>query len=171
MSTNYEPGTVAVATVRGVENVRVMKTVNDAVWCTPKVVQDGGFGGFYHDEGTHVTDVRPLVVLDLDAPEVEKLRYALTRWAEWTSFVPEQKAITRLLDQIEAQTKPPKPEEPTGLGAVVRDREGHPWTRIYGGPGKGPAWHCDDARGKDQWATYNELDVVEKLSDGWSENA
>ena len=34
-----------------------------------------------------------------------------------------------IADQIEAQTKPPKPAEPTGLGAVVEDAEGVRWVR------------------------------------------
>jgi len=34
-----------------------------------------------------------------------------------------------IIGQIEAQTKPPKPAEPTGLGAVVEDADGMRWVQ------------------------------------------
>ena len=41
---------------------------------------------------------------------------------------------TELADQIEAQTKPPRIPEPTGLGAVVEDEGGNQWVRMGDGP-------------------------------------
>lgn len=111
--TKYAAGTVAVATVRGVPNVRVMLAVPGSAmpWIGNA---DDGRGTYWHTD-QQVTDVRPLVVLDLAAPAyggaarvVEALRRCPTR----------DSVSLALADQIEAQTKPPAPRFP--LGAKVR---------------------------------------------------
>ena len=69
-----------------------------------------------------------------------------------------------IADQIEAQTKPPKPAEPTGLGAVVEDAEGVRWVR------KGSTTHGEDWTRQigDAWTgnPWNRIDVVRVLSEG-----
>jgi hypothetical protein len=113
MST-YEPGTVAVATVRGVPNVRVFR--GEGFWRT--AVECGG-NVTHHDFNDGVTDVRPLVVLDLDA--------ALDHMGGGMSDLPDVLKdmrrgggifADRIADQIEQQTKPLRIPEP-GLWGVV----------------------------------------------------
>jgi hypothetical protein len=106
MST-YEPGQVAVATVRGVPNVRVLRSGGDreAFWIAPTRT----CGDRYHAD-SDVTDIRPLVVLDLDD----------FAWAAKVLRHPMVKALgtrTRIAEQIEEQTKPRIPEP--GLWGVV----------------------------------------------------
>jgi hypothetical protein len=119
MST-YEPGTVAVATVRGVPNVRVIRDDRKEAWLSGATID----GFQWHLERTHVTDVRPLIVLDIKAanpdanPEVAlaNLLGALNRGT----------IVCRgAARQIEQQTKPPRIPEP-GLWGVV---EAHPRTK------------------------------------------
>lgn len=66
-----------------------------------------------------------------------------------------------LIEQIEAQTKvaPPKPDEPTGLGAVVEDEDGLTWVRRHPA---GPAW----VNGYQRWAAYADIAAVRVLSEG-----
>ncbi len=64
------------------------------------------------------------------------------------------------------RAKPPKPDEPQGLGAVVEDAADHRWTRIYPGVGEGEAWYCDDARGRAQWEHWANIAAVKVLSEG-----
>ena len=106
MST-YEPGTVAVATVRGVPNVRVFhwdRSVSKWLSATPVD------GTCIHSIG-HVTDVRPLVVLDLEdsAEAVRHLRAVAGSWD----------VVEDIADQIEAQTQSPRIPEPTGFAPIV----------------------------------------------------
>ena len=70
-----------------------------------------------------------------------------------------------LADQIEAQLPKPKPEEPKGLGAVVKDRDGDRWVRVDPDT-------SDDANGawESEYSfarkTYSAIDVVGILSEG-----
>jgi hypothetical protein len=69
-----------------------------------------------------------------------------------------------LIEQIETQTKPPKPEEPTGLGAVVEDADGERYVGLgdhYGGGAL--RWKGD--RGM-TFTSYDRIDVVRVLSEG-----
>jgi hypothetical protein len=105
---NYEPGTVAVATVRGVTNVRVfrIRDHHDVVrWVTADNL-NGWLG--HHD--SDVTDVRPLVVLDLELTDAAAAALVSDlRECNWRAVA----------NQIETQTKPPRIPEPTGFAPVV----------------------------------------------------
>jgi hypothetical protein len=118
--TDYKPGTVAKATVRGVPDIRVVRGPNG--WFD---LSEGRIPSL-HSDGPDVTDVRPLVVLDLD--ESEGGGRLLPRWlrnnvseVERASISPTPigKDMRWLADQIEAQTKPSRIPEP-GLWGVVR---------------------------------------------------
>lgn len=127
--TDYESGRIYKATVRGVPDQLVAFTED---------FSDGSFVTFTYVKGDRVhgygdvTDVRgPLVVLDLDAAPttvrqvVDILRDDGYAW---------------LADQIEAQEPsiwPPKPEEPTETGSLVKDRDGELWVRHSNG-----VWSC-----------------------------
>lgn len=156
----YEPGTVAVATVRGVPGVRVFRTggalsVDRNMWASAKPVDHRSW-----HPNENVTDVRPLVTLDLSLgavrPEqvagyaVEVLRTPRHQWAD------------HIADQIEAQTRPPKPEEPTGRYAVVEDDRAREW--VLADPATTPTpWKCLTL---DRWAAWDEITAVRVLSEG-----
>jgi hypothetical protein len=101
MST-YEPGQVAVATVRGVPNVRIWRTPFSN-WVSERAILQ---------ETAHVdrvvTDIRPLVVLDIP---IDVIPHKMARALRKYDFL-------WLADQIEQQTKPPRIPEP-GLWGVV----------------------------------------------------
>lgn len=75
-------------------------------------------------------------------------------------------------NQIEAQLPKPKPAEPKGLGAVVKDRKGRSWLRVVG-PGFDRPWarvgvnpHYGFAAQDGTETSYADIDVVEVLSEG-----
>lgn len=155
--TDYKPGTIAKATVRGVPDVTVMRT-DDAgsaeftalVWLTPQ-----HFSGHRHHFASHVTNVRPLVVLDLDSPRsvveaFRNLRTALREGHVLPLF------IEQVLDQIEAQTRPAI-EEPKGLGAVVESDDALWWVRNSGGI-DGFVWQSGNA--KRRWADVKAVRIL-----------
>lgn len=124
---DWKPGTVAKATVRGVPDVTVFCTTNSLTggteWALDRRIkrcEDDGYGSGFA-KSREVTDVRPLVVLD---PENPSLRYFLSRWC---GIPPRERATAEttvgaawyIADQIEAQTRPPRIPEP-GLWGVVR---------------------------------------------------
>ena len=73
--------------------------------------------------------------------------------------------LSDLADQIEAQLPKPKPEEPKGLGAVVKDRDGNRWVRVDPNPGDNllGAWESEFSPTN---KTYSAIDAVEVLSEG-----
>lgn len=149
--TEYEPETVAVATVRGVPNVRVMRVhhpdLSLGVWVSAPAIH--GIHRFHPDK--YVTNIRPLIVLD---PEVcgggpYFLGNIITELRGAASV-----ARHKLADMIEQQTKPPKPAEPTGLGAVVEDAEGRKWVRDVN-----DRW----------WCAYREPNTTRRHFGDWSD--
>jgi hypothetical protein len=111
----YEPGTVAVATVRGVPDVRVMRCgPEQPFWMSPAYEgdADGSEKRWRMHKDRDVTDVRPLVVLDLDdiGMSVSDLVLDLRGIGSVAGEI--------VADQIEAQTKPQRIPEP-GLWGVV----------------------------------------------------
>ena len=131
---------------------------------------DHGRGGHWHnddggfDYGDHSR--RPLVVIDPENPEdVERLRDAL-----WMGGAVElwQKRLRDLADP-----KPPKPAEPTGLGAVVEDARGMRWIAHEPDGGRSRPTHRWYRAGyvatNSVRVPWSDLDVVRVLSEGWSE--
>ena len=137
------------ATVRGVPDTIVLiqgdgdgdglsLTTVDGWWCHPHRT---------------ITDARPLITLDIDANSLAILRHSLKRWMDWTSLITEQTATRGLLDQIEAQTKPARIEEP-GLWGVVKASTDYDHRRLSYlhddlEPGMA-AWAC--AAGRIEWS-------------------
>lgn len=134
MSKDWKPGDVAL--------------VEAGCWANRKVALRLA-EGWAHTNGVNVDGdgvvsvVRPLVVIDPeDREQVERLILALPDAADWGFasannydhpddlavvegiFEPFQTALREF-----ANPKPPKPEEPTGLGAVVEDSDGERWIR------------------------------------------
>lgn len=121
MSTIYKPGTVAVATVRGTHGVRVWRTPYSN-WVSERHVS----GETAHADD-RVTDVRPLVVLDLDEGDTRMLPLLLRRLGDREQSESDSPgrllvttdALRKVADQIEAQAKPPRIPEPKALGSRV----------------------------------------------------
>ena len=167
MSGDWKPGTVAKATVRGVPDVTVFR-MNDSEWALDRGIAGAFFTDIANDKDA--TDVRPLVVLDLEE-SIGKAHLAL--WLRNNISKIEQgcvspssigKDMAWLADQIEAQTKPPKPAEPTGLGAVVEDDDGRRWVRIDDDPELNKPWRpADMAAIRSHWQNVK---AVRVLSEG-----
>lgn len=152
----WAPGSVAVATVRGVPDVRVFKLAGGD-WAHASVTfADDDLAGIFNDISGDdlVTDVRPLVVLDLDGWDVGQLIEALS--APICATI----GSRFVADQIEAQTRPPKPPEPQGLGAVVEDSDGQLWVRA--GDDGGPNPWCEGI----DWEPWDRIRAVRVLSEG-----
>jgi hypothetical protein len=118
---NLEPG-IYKATVRGVPDQIVVWHKDGG--CTPEVSVNKPCL-----DPEDVTDARPLIVLDalaandaMSADDVFACAIESLRKSPYWSD-------SGLADQIEAQTKSPKPVEPQGLGAVVRDNADDHWVR------------------------------------------
>lgn len=154
----WAPGTVADATVSPGLRVRALKVPEGWRWVT-----DDGRDGFSTDDSPSFRDVRPLVVLD------PKPKGSSHGWAYWlrkvadtheahsTHLSAERGVIRQLADQIEEQTRDPKPAEPTGLGAVVETADGEQFIRSDLG------WHPVGYLSARYWP---DLDVARVLSVG-----
>jgi hypothetical protein len=107
----------------------------------------------------------PFVVIDPEDPkQVERLSEVI-RDAEkecgqdfWEY---DQTALKLALCEF-ADPKPPKPDEPTGLGAVVEDAEGDLWVRCDAEDHGSWRRANDDAL----WRDYLSIDAVRVLSEG-----
>lgn len=157
----YEPGTVALATVRGVPGVRVLRAGGPGVsgrkqapfWLSAEFV-----AGWRTHSDYLVTDVRPLVVIDPEeCGQVERVWLALRDGKALQS----RDNLTAALRSLIA---PPKPPEPTGLGAVVEDAEGRLWVRQCRCP-RGIAAEWREGHGSTP-ATYADIDAARVLSEG-----
>jgi hypothetical protein len=124
---DYRPGTVAVATVNvrrgGKDEDRTMRVVRFAAgWAHCSIPDE-----FWMDSEGRVTDIRPLVVIDPeDCEQVERLMRTAFPHGIFPAAADEMQRGLREF----ANPTPPKPEEPTGLGAVVEDAEGERWIRV-----------------------------------------
>lgn len=144
---DYKPGTFAVATVRGVPNTRIIRTDTNAFrWASGQTIDT-----MRAHQSSDVTDVRPLIVLDL--PDPQRLLTGLRNIAGITPV--DGGFLQPIIDQIEAQTRPPKPAEPTELGSVVVDADGRKWVRANVGSEPWFSYNCFD------WRAWHCIDVAE----------
>lgn len=119
----------------------------------------GRNGHIYSFEKCSHDDHTPVVVIDLeDDKRVEEF------WRMAGQSLPTFREALREY----ANPKPPKPDEPKGLGAVVKDSEGEKWVRVmvYG---REPWAHNGNVGDFRAWRSYDDIDVVEKLSEGVTE--
>lgn len=114
-------------------------------------------------------DLRRLVVIDpSDRDQVERLTKVLVEAAHRDgNYVVSDGGIhpdtTQAALRVFAVASPPKPAEPTGLGAVVEDAEGEAWVR------NNP---CDDCKWRSSdgvWLDFADIDAVRVLSEGVTE--
>lgn len=153
MST-YEPGTNAIiTTARG--EVRAYRTLAGR-WITP------GGGHVYYD--AQVTAVRILPTIDYnDREQVERLH------ALWCAAIVSKGTSAGQIDNLQAALReyanptPPKPAEPTGLGAVVEDADGALWVRLTT-RNSGACWKHSDLR--TLRAPYADFAATKVLSEG-----
>ena len=109
---------------------------------------------------------RPLVVIDPeDREQVKRLTEMYRSVDNSIGWGPLQAALREFADP-----KPPKPEEPTGLGAVVEDVVGVRWVRTESKPNIGgtvwtSAFHVTLAD-KAELREYVDIDAVKVLSEG-----
>lgn len=113
------------------------------------------------------TSARPLVVIDPeDREQVERLRASLERmsFSPWACGA--ATCLTTALREF-ANPTPPKPDEPTGLGAVVEDAKGYRFVRGYEDEGTHP-WHIIDpaANHTFAWWKWSDIAAVRVLSEG-----
>lgn len=85
--------------------------------------------------------IRPLVVIDPeDREQVERIRESLERMSFSTWACGATSCLQGALREF-ADPKPPRPDEPTGLGAVIEDTDGVLWTRTEHKPNlTGTVW-------------------------------
>jgi hypothetical protein len=115
-------------------------------------------------------DARTLVVIDPeDREQVERVLIAMTEWAGRVPYsdMREDGDLTQL-DAAQAALRsliePPRPEEPTGLGAVVEDADGATYTRL---DGDFAPWYKTGVHYSDRpWRYFKDLTVVRVLSEG-----
>lgn len=151
---DWKPGTVAKATVRGVPDVTVFRVVQihpDHVylWAVAAKIAETT-----HFRDEDITDVRPLVVLDLDESQGKDwlpgwLRSNISKVEQGcVSPSPIGKDMAWLADQIEAQTKPPRIPEPGPWGVVEAGTSKVPMVRRWVRYGTG--WR-DAFGGHEEW--------------------
>ena len=162
--TDWKPGDVAIRTYLGGSGY-TMRSM--AVECP--IVHHGGGVHWHHENGGwdpldgDKTEYRRLLVIDPEDREtVERLTKAYEQCYEG-SFATKREAMQAALNAMLEPPKPPKPDEPLGLGAAVHacayTDEVRPFVRTAS---ERAPWHDADGNGH-EWA---ELDAVEVLSEG-----
>lgn len=114
------------------------------------------------DSKNHSSSAVPVLVLDPEnAEQMEALASALP--AEW-NLDQDEMTWHESVDQVRAAVRsllaPPKPEEPTGLGAVVEDARGSLWV-LYTHPDSTAPWVCEGSS-----CDYEDIAAVRVLSEG-----
>lgn len=123
----------------------------------------------YYYSHSDLTSVRPLVVIDPeDREQVTRLwiEFAKDLLAhsgdeEWDGISAMQRALREFADP-----KPPKPEEPLGLGAVVEDSAGVHWVSAQREDDTDPCWYGLLPDEGMTVAHYSDIDAVTVLSEG-----
>jgi hypothetical protein len=155
----WKPGDVGIAR----SDERFIVTVKgDCFW--PGEDSSGNFHGV---SGKPDPTDRPLVVIDPeDAEQVNRLAdaFCFARWSHIDGSEecdPLTRSSMRAALREFANPTPPKPDEPSGLGAVVEDADGHQWARAMD---DAAPWCRRD--GGARWAGWKYVDAVRVLSEG-----
>lgn len=132
-------------------------------------------GGWRYADDMRVSDdsaiatVRPLVVIDPeDRQQLERLADAFTEAEDSRTITASQHRVDAMRDALCSLINPPKPPEPTGLGAVVEDADGVLWVRVSSG------WFraCTGGNSRGRYRRYTGVDsddpiaAVRVLSEG-----
>ena len=129
MSREWKPGDVAVVRSMYGDEVTAIRTgtPNNMGWSYSMRTRTGSTQT-WHSDATGYSVVRPLVVIDPDdedLPIAHAIYEALDDCGTRDFRVQRERIRAALRSLIE----PPKPDEPTGLGAVVEDADGCLWVR------------------------------------------
>ncbi len=156
MKREWKPGDVAMVT-----SVNYEITIGLAVG-------DGEASGWRCEDGrlwgrAYVKDVRLLVVIDPE--DREQVGRVLAHY--WHSDDPYSESnypqyLTDLQAALRSLVEPPRPPEPTGLGAVVEDERGERWVRRD--ESCRPVWV--NATGASFPVAYTSIKAVRILSEG-----
>lgn len=115
-----------------------------------------GIGDVHRPNAQCATFCQSVVVISPeDREQVERLAEVMN-YAGWKPSVETMQDALREF----ANPTPPKPDEPTGLGAVVEDVAGHRWILVFQ---KG-MWQREDDR--DVWRLWDAVMAVRVLSEG-----
>jgi len=131
-------------------------------------------GAWYHaDESWTPGDckvlIRPLIVIDPeDREQVERLSHYIAA-AECGDGMAPLDAVQAALREF-ADPKPPKPAEPTGLGAVVECSDGRVFVVDHVHSDGTPRWYGPDVPGGDAYSrpAWSTIPAVKVLSEGVS---
>jgi hypothetical protein len=105
---------------------------------------------------------RPLAVLDPeDREQVERLCDLLYGGHRGDVGIRVATALRKF-----ANPTPPRPEEPSGLGAVVEDAEGARWVRAGLTRRKADDWRCIEGEHVGYWSEWHNVSAVRVLSEG-----
>ena len=151
---------------------REWKPGDVAMWREDTVVFRDGYGDGRNgarwvgaNEGECFVDrdseLRPLVVIDPeDTSGLDRLRYLLI----YSGWVPQKDAdaLDDILREF-ANRKPPRPDEPTGLGAVVEAIYDNRFVRIDRGD---KAWRRVGDSDPSATCSWGDIDAVRVLSEG-----
>lgn len=163
----FKPGTVAMIRQADASNERRAMRVGNIGWhlrpCSDGEEQRGQ--DFLLD--SDVAQVRHLVTVDPEDPEeIGRLLTSL----QGMSFASHAcGAFTCLQAALRSLVEPPKPPEPTGLGAVVEDAEGCEWLlriRQATATTKRPWIYYDAETFTSTAASYADITAVRVLSEG-----
>lgn len=120
VTAEWKPGDLAIATVRGEPGVRIMRTGDPLrpLWHSA-VAGGSGVESLQWHGAENVTNLRRLIVIDPeDREQVEGLVEAFRSQPAWYSATKRQ-VVDDMQAALRSLVAPPKPDEPTGLGAVV----------------------------------------------------
>jgi hypothetical protein len=137
--TDWKPGDVAmVSTEYTGAQVRILTndaSVDGFAWWGPQ--------GYLRANSPSITSARPLVVIDPDHTEqVKRLHNLVFRTEPDTNRDHLSYDTTTAALSEFANPTPSKPDEPTGLGAVIQDDNGVLWTRTEHLPNLGGTVWC-----------------------------
>jgi hypothetical protein len=108
-----------------------------------------------------VSQARPLVVLD---PEGAGMSLDVFK-KDIAYLCTDSNAWPKMLREIEAQTRPPKPAEPGKYGAVVAG-DGREWIRYTTSERQGRDWCRPGTDGGTEYARWEDLDVIRVTNEG-----
>jgi len=160
VSREWKPGDVAERTYLG--NVGISLAVHGCL------ISQHGYGLHWHhanggwDSVDGQSSYRPLVVIDPDDfKQVERLLTSLQGMSFASHACGAFSCLQAALREF-ANPTPPKPDEPTGLGAVVENSDGGKWVRTDAAVDR-PWWRYPGITSG--WA---QVDAVRVLSEGVS---
>lgn len=110
-------------------------------------------------------EIKPLAVIDPESDDdMDRL---MKCFATLPSGVQGRDRVQAALREY-ASPKQPKPDQPTGLGAVVEDDKGKLWVYVPAGQDDLFPWLSAGPNGDGEWQTWSNVDAVRVLDHGLS---